>query len=65
MNILEVAVKNNERCAEWTEKMPSQTLQELIPGVQETDIADDTGKNTIELDPGNNPCATQARMFTL
>ena len=51
MNILEVAAKNNERCTEWTEKMPSQTLQELIPGIGETDIADDTGKNTIELDP--------------
>jgi len=60
-----VDVKNNDRCTEWTEKMPSELVQELIPGVTEEDLTDDTGADTIEIDVEKNPNSKQARMWTL
>ena len=58
MSILNVAMKNNERCVEWTSNMPSQKIIELVPGVSDADVLDDTGANSIELDPEKNPNAT-------
>ena len=45
--------------------MPSQQMKDLIPGVSDADVEDDTGEDTIQLDPAQNPNAAQARMFTL
>ena len=55
INILEVAVKNNERYQELTQDMPSKTLRDLVPGISEQDILDDTGGNSIEVDESTNP----------
>ena len=38
--------------------MPSEKLIELVPGVSDADVLDDTGANSIELDPEKNPKAT-------
>ena len=55
INILEVAVKNNERYQELTQDMPSKTLRDLVPGISEQDILDDTDGNSIEVDELKNP----------
>ena len=65
INILEVAVKNNERYQELTQDMPSKTLRDLVPGISEQDISDDTGVNSIEVDEITNPQAKVGHMFTL
>ena len=44
--------------------MPSQTIRELIPGIKDEDLLDDTGEDTIEVDITKNPVAKQSRMFT-
>ena len=38
--------------------MPGEKLIELVPGVSDADVLDDTGANSIELDPVKNPNAT-------
>ena len=45
--------------------MPSETIQELVPGITDEDLEDDTGEETIEIDVSKNPNSKQARMFTL
>ena len=45
--------------------MPSQLLKELIPGINDEDMANDTGADTIEIDEEKNPNSKKARMFTL
>ena len=42
--------------------MPSDRLEELIPGVNGTDLQDDNGFESIDL---ANPQGTQARMLSL
>ena len=45
--------------------MPSKTLRDLVPGISEQDISDDTGVNSIEVDEITNPQAKVGHMFTL
>ena len=42
-----------------------ESIVDLFPGLNPTDIADDTGKNTLEVDSAKNARAGEARMFTL
>ena len=64
-NILEVALKNNGRWVELTQEMPSKTLRDLVPGISEEDILDDTGADSIEVETSKNPSAIEGHMFTL
>ena len=43
----------------------SDTMVDLIPEVKDEDMLDDTGADTIVLDVGANPKASELRMFTL
>ena len=37
----------------------------MIPGIDDEDLEDDTGEDTIEIDVAKNPNSKQSRMFTL
>ena len=40
-------------------------MNELLPGISDEDLSDDTGEDTIPINCGANPIAGKARMFTL
>ena len=69
-SVLEQRIKanddeNKKHRVEIEKKPATFTIPQLIPDITEEDLVDDTGADTIQVDPNQNPIAGEARMVTL